>query len=459
MKKTLLILISFVFVILTLLSGCGDPTDAPGNVDPDNYEVNLDLDPNIEAEISILIPSGNVNEQTMIQALIDGFNELYPNVSIATSYVPLNAYENTIKNLAQAGTLDDIIWSNSPDFYYLVDKNLILNLNPYIEASEKAGIFDFENDFHQTFMESGSLNGKLYVVPRSADSVVTFLNKDILTAAGVDLNPETTVIKDGWTWDDFLGVCEQVRTYFDSVGKTTSYVIDANLTTWLSVCYPMIVSYGGEVIDENGNLVIDSEGVRKAVEMVRYMVEKRYICDSKLSSGSSYEAGTSAMLFQSASVSLFAERKALKGKVDLVSFPLITDNGTPKIGSGIAGYAINKNTKYRDVCWAFLNYMLSYEGQQAMALNGLNLPSIRTDLSDPKTANWGQGYEDINLNAYLYGLEYKIDCKFLSRIDPKYKVDLTQAILDLFNNASNASKSIDECMQTALRDCRDALGL
>lgn len=426
-------------------------------VNVDDYEVNLSIDENVEAEISILIPSGNTNEQTMINALIEGFNEMYPNVTIGTSYVNVSTYENTIKNLA-ATWLDDIIWSNSPDFYYLVDKNLVLNLNPYIEASEEAEIFDVEEDFYKTFFNSGSLNGSLYTVPRSADSVVTFINTEILTAAGVDLNPETTVVKNGWTWDEFLGVCAQVRTYFDNNGKSTAYVIDANLTSWLSVCYPMIASYGGDVVDENGNIVINSDQVKECIEMVRYMVDQRYIVDSRNSSGSSYEAGTSAMLFQSASVSLFANRKALVGKVDVVSFPLISDNDTPKIGSGIAGYAINKNTEHRDVCWAFLNYMISYEGQQAMALNGLNLPSIRKDLADYTVANWGKGYEGLNLGAYLYGMEYKIDTVFLSRVDTKYKVDLSQSVKDLFNNATNGSKTIDECLTTALRDCNDAIG-
>jgi ABC-type glycerol-3-phosphate transport system substrate-binding protein len=454
MKKIIVFLITAVLTV-TMLNGCGNTRP---NIDTDNYEVNLNIDKNIQAEISILIPSGNTNEQTMIDSLIAGFNEIYPNVNIEISYVSVNTYENNIKNLAGTGTLNDIVWSNSPDFYYLVDKNLVLNLNPYINASETANVFNFEEDFYKIFFDCGSLNGKLYTIPRSADSVVTFINKEILTAAGVDLNIETTVVKNGWTWDEFLSVCAKVRTYLDNNGKSTAYVLDANLTSWLSVCYPMLSAYGGDVVDDNGNIVINSNQAKECIEMVRYMVEQRYICDSRNSSGSSYEAGTSAMLFQSASVSLFADRKALLGKADVVSFPLITNNNTPKIGCGIAGYAINKETAYKDICWAFLNYMLSYDGQQIMALNGLNLPSIRKDLADYKTANWGKGYETLNLGAYLYGMEYKIDTQFLSKVDTKYKVDLTQALKDLFNNASNASKTIDDCLTTALRDCNDAIG-
>ena len=440
-----------MLISLTFFAACGK---SPASSESER-EISLNVDSDTKAEISILVPGGNVNERTMIQCLIDDFAEMYPNVTVNMDYVTVNSYESTIKNLAAAGTLDDIIWSNSPDFYYLVSKNLAMNLNPYIEASEKANVFNVENDFYKEFFDCGTLNGNLYCVPRSADSVVTFLNTKIMTDAGIDM----TKVKNGWTWEDFIAACAKVRTYFDANGKSDCYVVDANLTSWLSVCYPMMVSYGAKVLDDKGNVAISSDATKQCLEMVRYMVDNRYICDSTKSSGSSYEAGTSAMLFQSASISLYAERKALKGNVDIVSFPLIDYNSTPKIGCGIAGYCINENTKYADICWQFLNRMLSYDGQQNMGLNGLNVASIRKDLSDFTKANWGKGYETLNLSAYLYGSEYKLDTKFLSEVDTKYKADVTQSVKDMFSNASNASKGIDLCISTAVEDLKDALEL
>ena len=97
------------------------------------------------------------------------------------------------------------------------------------------------------------MEGQLYAIPRSADSVVTFINKDILEKAGVDLDPETTVVKNGWTWDQFLGVCQQVRDYLDKNGRQSHYVVDANLTAWLSTCYPILRSYGADILDEEGS--------------------------------------------------------------------------------------------------------------------------------------------------------------------------------------------------------------
>ena len=450
---------AFLATMMTvpMFGGCfggnGGESSSSSGGGGDDVTVNLNVDKNIEAEISILIPGGNENEQTMINCLIDDFCEEYPNVTISKSFVAVGSYDNTVRSLAASGNLDDIIWSNSPDFYYCVAKDYVQNLNPYIKASEEAGVFNVEEDFYKEFFDCGSLNGNLYCIPRSADSVVTFYNTEILNNAGVDMN---TVVN-GWTWDTFMDACQKVRTWMDNNGKRSHYVLDANLTTWLSVCYPMLVSYGADVLNEDGEVALDSAATRACLEMVREMVDKRYICDSTNSSGSSFESGTSAFLFQSASVSLFANRKTLKGKMDIVSFPLIQDNNAPKIGSGIAGYCISKFSQNKDLCWQFLNYMLSYEGQQRMGENGLNLASIRKDLSDHTKANWGKGYESLNLSAYLYGSEYKLDSSFLSRAPIEAKPDITTAITDLFANVCNPNKDLAGCLETAIDDLNDAL--
>lgn len=469
MKRILVVLLAGL-MSLSLFAGCADRGKNGGEtVDPE--DINVNIDPNTKAELEIMVPGGNINERTMIQCLIDSFADLYPNVTFNMSYVSVDNYVSAVGQQQLAETLPDIVWSNSPDFYDLVESETFIDLAPYMKANEMADtVYTYRDangqpskfsseDFFTEFFDMGAMDGKNYVVPRSCDTVITFLNTDILTKAGVDLDPATTKVKNGWTWDDFMQVCAQVRSWMDQNGMASNYVIDANLTSWLSVCYPMLISYGAEVIDEEGKVAIDSEATRQCLEMVAEMVEKRYINDSTVATTGSYDNGKSAMLFQSASVSLYAERLALKGKVDLVSFPLITVNNTPKIGAGIAGYAINAASENKEIAWAFLTYLLSYEGQQKMALNGLNLASIRQDLADYKTANWGKGYETLNLSAYTYGSEYKISTDFFVRTTLSAKAGLQQALQQMFNSASNAEKAkdIDSIIATTVRDMEDAM--
>lgn len=474
MKKLFSILLAGVSA-LALIGGCAPRTgNSTGGGTSDSgsaaEDINVNLDPTISADLEIMVPGGNLNEQTMIDCLIDDFALLYPNVRISMSYVSVDNYVSAVSTQALAGNLPDIIWSNSPDFYDLLDANIICDLTPYIQANEKqetcytypdadgeASKFDYENDFFTEFFDMGSKDDKVYVIPRSCDSVVTFINTEILTAAGVDLDPATTVVKNGWTWDEFMDVCAKVRAYMDANGMSGDYVFDANLTSWLSVCYPLLISYGAEVIDEKGNNVIDSANTRACLEMVRELVTKRYINDSTVATTGSFENGRSAMLFQSASISLYAEKRALKGKVDLVSFPLVMENNTPKIGAGVAGYAINAKSKNKEIAWAFLTYLLSYQGQQNMADNGLNLASIRKDLADPSAANWGLKYAELNLEAYTYGSEYKLSTDFFVRTKLSAKAGIQQALKQMFNSASNASKDIESVIKTAVADINDAM--
>ena len=453
MKKKVLLGLSLAAVTV-MLTGCLNTGFKPKS-DDSSYEGEgeITIDPEYSCKLRLLIPQGNSNETTMIDSCIAGFSEHFPNITFEKSYVSVNNWESTVRNQNLAGTLPDIVWSNSPDFYYLVSAKIAEPLDAYFRNSEKAGVFNMQEDFITSFIDMGAMEGKHYLIPRSCDTVVTFYNKKLLGQAGIDMS----VIQDGWSWDTFMSVMAQYRTYLDGKGKSDWYCCDANLTTWLSCNYPILRSYGADVLTKDGKIAIDCEETRQCLTMVKSMMENKYIVEDGVTPGNSFEVGTAPFLFQSASFSLFAERRELKNNIDLVSFPLINAKSAPKIGSGIAGYAINRNSKEKAAAWQFLSYMMSKEGQEKLAEGGLQLPSIRKDLQDYRTSKWGEGYTDFNLAAQTYGPEYKIVPEFLSYVDPKIKGDLDMAFKDLFSNTLKRSKTIDKAIETCVLDLEDAL--
>ena len=453
MKKKVLLGLSLAAVTV-MLTGCLNTGFKPKSEDSSyEGEGEITIDPEYSCKLRLLIPQGNSNETTMIDKCVEGFQEHFPNITFEKSYVSVNNWESTVRNQNLAGTLPDIVWSNSPDFYYLVSAKIAEPLDAYFKNSEKAGVFNMEEDFITSFIDMGAMEGKHYLIPRSCDTVVTFYNKKLLTQAGIDMS----VIQDGWSWDTFMSVMGQYRSYLDNKGKSDWYCCDANLTTWLSCNYPILRSYGADVLTKSGEIAIDCQETRECLTMIKSMMENKYIVEDGVTPGNSFEVGTAPFLFQSASFSLFAERRELKNNIDLVSFPLINAKSAPKIGSGIAGYAINRNSKEKAAAWQFLSYMMSKEGQEKLAEGGLQLPSIRKDLQDYHTSKWGEGYTDFNLAAYTYGPEYKIVPEFLSYVDPKIKGDLDMAFKDLFSNTLKRSKTIDKAIETCVLDLEDAL--
>ena len=300
------------------------------------YTVDFDLPATTEATIKIGIPD-NDPEKKKINAIITEFNKRYPKITVNTSTFVISNYATTIVQQGRAGLLADIVWCNSSNYYVPVASGYALNLNDYIKQAKEAGAFDYENDFTDAFRKMGKSDGKLYAIARSTDSVVTFYNKEILTTAGVDLS----VFKNGWTWDDFLSVCAKLRKYYDDRGEIKAYPIDSNIG-WESVGYPIIKALGGEMFNENGEFCFTKEVSDKVHAFIKDLVDKRYI-PSANDSVTSFESGTGAMLFQSASLDVYQSKATHADKFDVVSFPLIGEN--PQIGFGFAGYFVNDAVK------------------------------------------------------------------------------------------------------------------
>lgn len=417
----------------------------------DDYEVNLNLDKNIEADLKILVPVGDYEEK-IIDSLILGFNDIYPNVTIRKSTVQIgDTYESSIITQYQSGILPDIIWTDSTTrFYFLVGKKIALNLNPYIAESEKTGVFDVEEDFYQKIFDMCSYQEKLYVVPRSHDNVVTMINTEQFDAAGIDW----TQYKDGWTWTQFKQVCGQFRTYYDGLtpAKRMYFPITPSFH-WAPVHGTMLESYGAKVFDGT-NVSIDSAATREVLEEIKDMITNRYVATSAADGASenSFYSGNQAMIFTSEPITRNFNTAVLRGKINVLPYPLMDAKDNPKIGSGSAGYAINANTKVRDVAWAFLNYMLTAEGQQGMAVAGAKTAPIRRDLADFTTAKWGEGISDKNLSAYLFGEEYLMTPTFFQSYGPDKTSGITEAVAALFIDALNPNVGIEKCISNVVEE-------
>ena len=452
--KKMLKLLSLVLAIACSLAivGCGETSGnsgTSGSSDSSNgnkaaYTVDFDLPATTETTIKIGIPD-NDPEKKKINAIITEFNKKYPRITVNISTFQISSYATTIVQQGKAGLLSDVVWCNSSNYYVAVASGYALNLNDYIQQAKEAGAFDYEQDFTDEFKKMGKSNGNLYAIARSADSVVTFYNKEILTNAKVDLS----IFRNGWTWDDFLSVCAKLRKYYDDNGETKAYPIDSNIG-WESVGYPLIKALGGEMFNDKGEFCLTQEVSDKVHAFIQDLVEKRYI-PSGNDSVTSFESGTGAMLFQSASLDVYQSKATHKDKFDVVSFPLIGE--TPKIGFGFAGYFVNdavkKDQTKLNASLAFMTYLMSNEGQQVMAeKGGLYLPSIRKDLSASNPdAKWCAEYKDkFNLEAYSYGAQYKVSMDFLQYVKPTLADSIVKKM-----NGYTGSYCVDKDAATAYR--------
>lgn len=391
MKKFLLVFLSGILAALTF-AGCAPRVI---NVNPGkDYDVNLDVDYQVTADLRVGLNSVVGAETDYIEALAEEFNKLYRNVNITVQPLISGSYDNALQNAHQTGNMPDIFFTTSSMFPGQAEKGLTLNLQPYIAAETEINP-DWENQFTESGWKLGqeNMDGDQMMIPRSTDRIVTHYNKQIFVDAGVDMS----TVKNGWTWTDFLNACEKIRAYFDRTNRKDQYFLQASLG-WEALFSPILASYGGKVFNEDKSIAFDSPEVREMLDDMKYLVDQRYMAPLN-QAGADFFTGTGgAMFFHSSPANLI---KANVGdSYDIVTFPLIGDD--PHIGAGAAGYSIYAGSKNRDIAWKFLSFMISKDGQNALARAGLTLAPLRADMQDPNLNDWGKGNENINMAAYTW---------------------------------------------------------
>ena len=158
--------------------------------------------------------------------------------------------------------------------------------------------------------------------------------------------------------------------------------------------------------------------------------------------------GYTAFDFTSNGPDYYQRIELLKDNFDFLPFPL-TNGENAKIGTGFAGWGISSTSKNRDLAWAFLQYMISEEGQLAMYTSGdVSTPSLLRSITE--AGSWARGYEALNLNAYTVHEENKISPDYFKGADPTCVFDIQYALQNFAREALTPSVSTEKCIANAL---------
>lgn len=460
MKKIL----SFALTLLLALgiaTGCGAPTGNNSVSKPS--EVNLHPDENVTATLRVAVENYTA-EKKIISEIGEILTAKYPNVTVKIETISggiSNQYATWFRNK----NVPDILVNNSFDMFTLSDKGLLSDLTPYLdaEAADPESTFDI-NDYYESYIKMGQANfdGEQYMIPRSADRVVCHYNKAIFKAAGVDMS----LVRNGWTWDDFMTVCATLRKYYDSQDSMKAYTLVDPYFTWEAVYNPIFESYGVEYYDENGEVALESDATENALKFIKSIIDNKYA--SRPSVEQAGMAGNKGcMLFHSQAASLMAtelsvyypDAEKVSDYYDVVTMPVIP--GHEKIGCGAAGYSVYDGSENKDLAWQFLKILLSKEGQNIMADSGSNYVPVRKDMADytnPEN-HWGKGYEDLNLSAYTYNCgagddpDWNCYTTYIARKAPKYASSVGSALSTLIANYCNGVADY----ATSIRSCTNAI--
>ena len=317
----------------------------------------------------------------------------------------------------------------SADWDHVADKVL-----PALAAGSSAyDIVEFDNCWVAQFAETGwlrplenyageeyikgmlpglvnlfSAKGHLYGITWNNDLRLFMYNARMLKQAGIG-NPPVT-------WDEFVKQSRRLQAAgIAKYGYIANWEKGQALTNDHTV---MVRSFGGRVLDKNGNPVLDSPQAVAALQFMVDMLYKYKVADPA-SLTSSQKAAQEVFLrgdtafFPQAWAGLYAysrnpEVSKVVGEVEVAPKPLSVSKDKIYKGSILSlpeALAIPTTSKHPDEAWAFLEFISNKEANKAQSLAIGSLP-IWTDLfNDPELLRKYPYWKQFGLQArYLEGL-------------------------------------------------------
>lgn len=347
-------------MLATFAAGCGNSSKSPSGT----------ATPAKTGPVTIVYSRGKDTTKAT-DTLVADFNKKYAGkIQVKVVYLPndTDKQHDTYVTCFSSGGTDydvfdsDVIWPAE-----FAEAGYSLPLDNYI-AKDNVKL----SDYMAGPVAAVTFKGKTWGLPRFIDAGMLFYRKDLVSKVPT-------------TWDELDSMSKSLK------GKAQySYICQAKQYEGL-VCNAVefIAAYGGQIVDGNGNITINSDGTKAGLTEMKKILGSNYVPNNittftETETDNTFIAGQSIFArnwpYQWADAS-DATKSKIVGKVAVASLP----KGSARAASCLGGWCamINKNTKHPDEAWTFLKYLAGPEGQKTIATVGGSAPTITSLYNDP----------------------------------------------------------------------------
>ncbi|WP_334104650.1 sugar ABC transporter substrate-binding protein [Muricomes intestini] len=237
MKKRTIVVGIAALAAVGLLAGCGKSTGKEKTAG---------------GEEQVVLKWQSWDPVSKYQPVIDAYEKANPNVKI--EYEQVSDYLTKIFTEASSDELPDLISCQVGYTQAFADAGILEEVD--IEELKSDENFDF-NDFWETTLNYATYEDKYYGLPVDGGNYAWAYNKKMFDQLGIEV-PE-----DGYTWDEFLTVCQQLMKHKDELGiDYATLVNDYGMKTVLPYIWQNGVEYAKCNLDDP-----------KAIEAVQFLVD------------------------------------------------------------------------------------------------------------------------------------------------------------------------------------------
>lgn len=392
MKKRMLSLITVSLLSLSLTACGGNGGQGAENTeDTKTVEQSDDTQKEESGKTTLTYITWNENQRDQIQATIDGFNQIYPDIEIDLQITPWGEYWTKLEASATSGNMADIITMHTNVIAKYVNGDKLAELEDLKEYDET---FDYAN-YPEGVTKLYTFNDTHYGVPKDKDCVVLVYNKEIFDNAGVAYPTAD------WKWADLEEAAKQLTDKEKGIYGFAAYNHDQE--AWGNFLY----ANGGSIIDEASN----TSGLSnpKSIEAMEWYMNMNanYSPSNEMMAEVNYielfATGNVAMqTFGNWELSYFTDNEIVKDKMAIVELPAGPDGIKATQMNGLA-LSIPKDCKNMDAAKKFVAYAGSRQGM----LDSINGPAIPA--FNGVDADWAAAHRDLyDTDAILGSLEYGV---------------------------------------------------
>lgn len=426
-----------ILLLIMFLSACGN--DEAANKDSDKGTNSDTKTEDSDGSVTIVYARG-VDTTPGTEAVIKAFEESHPNINVEQREMPADTGQSHDQYVtafsSQSSEIDvfnaDVIWPAE-----FAQANYALELDRFIE---KDGI-DMDAYFPGT-VAAGNFNGKQWAMPQYTDAGVFYYRTDI-----VDEPPKT--------WDELIEMAGELK---GEEGTKFGYIMQAaQYEGLITNAIEFIASYGGQVVDEENNVVVDSPETVKAIKKMKEVVNSDFVPDNisnfqEIETENAWIEGNSVFARNwpyMISSSNDEERSEVVGNVEMARLPAGDKGSAAALGGWMT--MINRYSEHPQEAWEFVKFISGPEGQKISAIEGGRAPTLKKLYDDPEVQAVSSLFANPEFTEVLQTAVPRPVSPIYPEISDIMQIELSKALAG-DQTAEEAAANMQEKMEAAMRE-------
>lgn len=363
-------------------------------------------------------------EQRLLNQVIAQFEAMHPKIRVKFEVIA-DQYMDVIKTRLIGDAAPDVFYLEAFEAPFLLDKNVLEPLNPYITSD--FDLADFEPDLLDLF----TFENQLYGLPKDYSTLALFYNPDAFAAAGIAQPPST--------WNELLADAQQLTIDRNQDGKIDQYGL--GIIPELARLGYVVRAFGGDMVDANGYATYAAEDSVQGLQQIvdPYRRDRSLVQPADVGSNSGTELfgqGKAAMVIEGNWAIPFLQDTFPDQTFATAEVPQLNQQSGTMVYT--VAYVMNRDSQHKAEAWELIAYLTGKKGMQEWTGTGFALPTRKS------VAQQLQYDQDRLRSALVAGVKYATPWQI-----GKYPTAVSNAFNNQFLSALLGQQPLKQALERA----------